>query len=251
MTIYNKTIPYIYKWIHIPSGRWYIGSKIRNGWNPSRHEEYICSSKEVKPMILKNRNEWAFEILHIGEAGYVAELERVLLKSLNAKDDTMSFNQHNGDGLYNQYGVKENSITRQRKSKARIGNKNPMYGKVGEKSPHYGKKYDDSRKQNQRIGVQKYAKNRPASHNENISKSLTGNSKLADRMRGDKNPMYGIPASDYNKAMTKLKNSGENNPMKKLKNQKVCEHCNRTIAKNHYTMFHGDKCKFSGSVKTA
>ncbi len=52
-------------------------------------------------MILKNRNEWAFEILHIGEAGYVAELERILLKSLNAKDDTMSFNQHNGDGLYN------------------------------------------------------------------------------------------------------------------------------------------------------
>jgi hypothetical protein len=39
---------------------------------------------------------------------------------------------------------------------------------------------------------------------------------------GNKNPMYGIPASDYNKAMTKLKNSGENNPMKKLKNQKVC-----------------------------
>jgi hypothetical protein len=63
--------------------------------------------------------------------------------------------------------------------------------------------------------------------------------------------MYGIPASDYNKAMTKLKNSRESNPMKKIEHQRTCEHCIKTVAKNHYTMFHGDKCKFSGSVKTA
>ena len=247
MTIYNETIPYIYKWTHIPTGRWYIGSKIRNGWNPSRHEEYICSSKDVKPMILENRNDWVYEILYTGDSKEISILETSLLKSLNAKDDPMSFNQHNGDGLYNRYGVKENAKTRQKKSEARLGQKNPMYGKTKELSPHYGKKHSNDRKLKQSEGVKEYAKNRPASHNENISKSLIGNSKLTDRMKGSKNPMYGIPASDFNKAMTKLKNSGANNPMKKPENQKVCEHCKQTIAKNHYTMFHGDKCKFVSS----
>ena len=251
MTIYNKTIPYIYKWVHIPSGRWYIGSKVRKGWNPDRHEEYVCSSKEVKPLILENRTEWVYEILQTGDPKYIVELENILLKSLNAKDDPMSFNQHNGDGLYNRYGVKENMTTRHKKSEARLGSKNPMYGKIGELSPHYGKKYDDNHRKRQSEGVKRYCENRPKEHNENISKSLKGNFKLSENMRGENNPMYGIPASDYNKAMTKLKNSGENNPMKKIEHQRTCEHCIKTVAKNHYTMFHGDKCKFSGSVKTA
>lgn len=31
--------------------------------------------------------------------------------------------------------------------------------------------------------------------------------------------------------------------MKQPKHQQTCEYCNKTIAKNHYTMFHGEKCK--------
>jgi hypothetical protein len=244
MTIYNETIPYIYKWIHLPTGKWYIGSKIRNGWNPSRHEEYICSSKEVKPLVTENRNEWAYEILHIGDAESIARLETYILSELDAKNNPMSFNQHNGDGLYSRAGVKENATTRKRKSDARIGEKNPMYGKTGALSPHFGKKHDEDRKANQSSSMKKYAINRPETHNKNISKSLAGNSKLSERMRGEKNPMYGVPASDYNKAMTTLKNSGSNNPMKKPEHQKQCIHCGKVVAKNHHTMFHGDKCKF-------
>ena len=52
----------------------------------------------------------------------------------------MSFNQHNGDGLYSRAGIKENDITKKRKSEARKGSKNPMYGKTGSLSPHFGKK---------------------------------------------------------------------------------------------------------------
>lgn len=250
MSIYNNTIPYIYKWIHIPTGKWYIGSKIRNGWNPTRHEEYICSSKEVKPMILQNRHEWEYEILHTGEADYIKKLETIILNELDAKNDHMSFNQHNGDGLYNRYGVKENNTTRQRKREARLGDKNPMFGLTGKLSPHYGKKHSDETNNKRSVSLTNYSKNRPKVHNENISKSLKGNPKLSERMKGENNPMYGVPASAHNKAMTKLKNSGDNNPMKKPENQKICLHCGKTVAKNHYTMFHGDKCKFIDNNNT-
>ena len=234
MNIYHPTIPYIYKWTHLATGKWYIGSKVRQGWNPSRHEEYLCSSKEVKPLILESREEWIYEILHTGDPEYIVSLETTILTSLDARNDPMSFNQHNGDGLYNRFGVKENKETRLKKREARLGAKNPMFGKKGNLSPHYGKTYSDERREKQSSGVKKYAECRPAAHNENISKS---------RMQGENNPMFGIPASDYNKAMTTLKNSGDNNPMKRSEHQRTCDHCGKTVAKNHYTMFHGDRCK--------
>jgi hypothetical protein len=243
MNIYQQTIPYIYKWVHVPTGKWYIGSKIRKGWNPSRHEEYICSSIEVKPLVINNRSEWVYEILYTGEAEYISKLEKQLLTELDAKNNPMSFNQHNGDGLYNRYGVKENAATRLKKRNARIGDKNPMYGKRKELSPHYGKTYSDEHRQKQSVKLKEYNKNRSESHKKNLSTSLRGNPKLSERMRGENNPMYGIPASNYNKTMTKLKNSGDKNPMKKPEHQRTCEHCYRSIAKNHYTMYHGSNCK--------
>jgi len=243
MNIYHPTIPYIYKWTHLATGKWYIGSKVRQGWNPDRHEEYLCSSKEVKPLILENREEWIYEILHTGDPEYIVSLETTILISLDARNDPMSFNQHNGDGLYNRFGVKENKETRLKKREARLGAKNPMFGKKGNLSPHYGKTYSDERREKQSSGVKKYSECRPAAHNENISKSLLGNPKLSARMQGKNNPMFGIPASDYNKAMTTLKNSGDNNPMKKPEHQRTCDHCGKTVAKNHYTMYHGDQCK--------
>jgi hypothetical protein len=243
MNIYQNTIPYIYKWTHLPSGKWYIGSKARNGWNPTRHEEYICSSKTVKPMILENRIEWDYEILHTGSAEDIINLERQILSELDARNNPMSFNQHNGDGIYNRYGVKDCKSTRMKKSNARQGTKNPMYGKRGEQSPNYGKIYTEEHRKNQSIGVKKYAENRPQSHNDNISKSLKGNKKLSESKKGEKNPMFGIPASEYNKSMTKLKNSGDGNPMRNPKYQMECPHCNRSFAKSNYNLWHGDKCK--------
>lgn len=251
MIIYQDTTPYIYKWTHLLTGKWYIGSKIRKGWNPSRHEEYICSSKEVKPMILSNREEWFYEILYTGEATFIANMEKTILVELNAKNNPMSFNQHNGDGLYNRFGIKENLTTRTKKRNARLGEKNPMYGLRGELSPHYNKKHSTQTKEKQSKGLKKYNENRPKEHNDNISKALRGNPKLSARMSGKNNPMYGIPASAYNKQMTKLKNSGDANPMKNPKHQRTCEYCCKTIAKNHYTMFHGSKCKTLQTLKLA
>ena len=243
MNIYHETVPYLYKWTQLSTKKWYIGSKIRQGWNPGRHEEYICSSKIVKPMIIENRSDWVYEILCIGEADYIKNLEKSMLVFLNAKDDPHSFNQHNGDGIYNRFGIKESKETREKKRLAHLGEKGSMYGKRGPLCPHYGKKYSEERRKNQSIGTKKYAERRPQTHNDNISKSLLKNPKLSEAKKGEKNPMYGVPASDYNKSMTKLKNSGDGNPMRNPKYQMICPHCNRSFAKSNYNLWHGDKCK--------
>jgi len=241
-----KTLAYLYKWTELSTKKWYIGSKSSQGCSPAYHENYLCSSEIVKPLILENRDNWVCEILVIGDPKYIRKLETEYLKTLDAKNDAMSYNQSNACfDPGNRLGTKDSIATRKKKSLARQGDKNPMYGKLKEICPHYGKKHSDTRKKNISKSLSAYSKNRPNSHNQNISKALKGNPKLSEKIRGEKNPMYGKPRSDYNKMMTKMKNSGDGNPMKKPENQKLCLHCNKTVAKNHYTMYHGDKCKFN------
>lgn len=239
----SQTIPYLYKWTHIPTGKWYIGSKTQSGWNPSMHEKYICSSKIVKPMILENRTDWIYEILVIGPGSYIRNLEKKYLKLLDAKNNPMSFNRSNACCEFIRTGVKESTETRFKKSIARQGQNNPMFGLRGELSPHFGKTHSEETKKKQSEALKEYNKNRPKEHNSNISKALRGNPKLSEKMKGEKNPMFGKPASEKSKLMSKLKNSGENNPMRRPENQKQCEYCGKIVAKNHYTMFHGPKCK--------
>lgn len=225
----------------------YWGSKSSKGCSPAYHENYLCSSEIVKPLILENRDNWVCEILVIGDPKYIRKLETEYLKTLDAKNDAMSYNQSNSCfDPGNRLGSKDSVETRKKKSLARQGEKNPMFGKRGEKCPNYGKSLSKKAVENIRAAILLYNKNgRPASHNQNISKALKGNPKLSEKICGEKNPMYGKPCSDYNKMMTKMKNSGDGNPMKKPENQKLCLHCNKTVAKNHYTMYHGDKCKFN------
>ena len=239
----NITVAYLYKWIHIPSGMWYIGSKSAKGCHPNNHEKYICSKPIVKQMILEKREDWFYEIIETGDPRYIRKRETEILVSLDAKNNCMSFNEGNAAwDPGNRLGRKESSVTKERKSLARQCEKNPMYGKRGTESPHYGKKHTAETKLKQSLGLKCYNENRPQSHNDNISKALTGNAKLKTKI-GWLNPMFGKTASEYNKLMSKVKNSGNLNPMKKLENQLTCEFCHKTIAKNHYTMYHGIKCK--------
>jgi hypothetical protein len=238
----STTFAYVYKWTQISTGKWYIGSKSSKGCHPNNHEKYKCSKLLVKTLITENRNDWVYEIWDIGDPLEIRELERIYLTILNAKSNHMSYNESNGYwDPGNRLGRKESSETRQKKSIARQGEKNPMFGKRGELCPHYGKQYTEERRKNQSLGVLEYAKARPESHNKNISAALKGNPNVG--CKGEKNGMFGKPATEYNKAMSKLKNSGSNNPMCKPENQRICEHCEKKVAKNHYTMYHGDKCK--------
>jgi hypothetical protein len=47
-----NTQAFLYKWTHLPSGKWYVGSRTAKGCHPE--DGYYCSSKEVKPLILAN-----------------------------------------------------------------------------------------------------------------------------------------------------------------------------------------------------
>ena len=91
----KNTQAFLYKWTHLPSGKWYIGSRTAQGCHVN--DGYICSSKTVKPMIVENFSDWKREILVVGESKYIRQLERLYLTKIDAKNDSMSFNKTNAD----------------------------------------------------------------------------------------------------------------------------------------------------------
>ena len=95
-------LPYLYKLTQKSTGKWYVGSRTAKKCYPE--EGYICSSRHVKPMYYKNPIDWKREILVIGPANYIRELEAQYLKSTNAKNDPMSFNLHDGNGKFTTAG---------------------------------------------------------------------------------------------------------------------------------------------------
>jgi len=97
------TLAFLYRWTHIPTHKWYIGSRSAVGCHPD--DGYICSSKIVKPMILENRTDWKREVLLIGNPTFIRNLESEYLSKIDAKNDPMSFNQHNGDGKFTTNGM--------------------------------------------------------------------------------------------------------------------------------------------------
>lgn len=86
-------IAFVYKWTHLPTLNWYVGSSI------GKRKNYICSSKFVKDQILKNSNEWSKTIVATGDYTEMYNLESIILKTLDAKNDSRSFNKHNNDGV--------------------------------------------------------------------------------------------------------------------------------------------------------
>lgn len=97
----KQTNAFIYKWTHLPTMKWYLGSKSSKGCHVD--DGYICSSKTVKPMIKANPEEWVRTIVEEFGEDVIAcvKAEAEMLDLLNAKDDPRSFNMHNGDGVCN------------------------------------------------------------------------------------------------------------------------------------------------------
>lgn len=90
------TQAFVYKWTHLPTLNWYVGSRTAKNCHPD--DGYICSSRVVKPLIEEHPNEWVRTIVGVGTVDEMRKLETEILQLFNAKSDPRSFNGHNNMG---------------------------------------------------------------------------------------------------------------------------------------------------------
>ena len=209
------TLAYVYKWTHIPTLKWYVGS--RTGRNCHPEDGYICSSKRIKPLILKNKHEWKREIIGTGSPEEMVILEGEILQLFDAKNDLRSFNGHNNTGEY----------------KILSGDKNPM------KNPETAFKNHVKQKGQKRPSISgNLHPNKNPEIAEKIRKSHLG--KKHPWMDGDKNVML------RPEVVKKL--SGNNHWVTKTEHKRSCEYCDiLNISKTNYTRWHGNNCKLKGN----
>ena len=227
------TLAYLYKWTHIPSQRWYEGSRTREGCHPE--DGYICSSEIVKPMILAAPSEWKRQILVIGNPKYIRELERDHLVMIDAKNDVNSFNGNNATGIMSFAKGSLNPMNDPKIKKKVIdshsGDNHWARKLNGKPHPQIGQKRPS-------ITGDKHPNKRPEVA-ASISRSLTGIKR--PYQEGDKNPMRD--------PFIVAKLSGEHHWVNKEENKRSCEHCGiEDISKSNYTRWHGENCKHKGEV---
>lgn len=179
---------YVYKWTHLPTLKWYIGSRYASNAHPD--DGYICTSSIVKPLIIAKPKEWIKEIVDVGTPDDMRNLEAEILYLFDAKNNPQSYNQHNGDGKFRYKGGIKRTEENKRKiseslkgvntwakgkpnlknrvkgrhkhseewkqwaSERQRGEKNAMFGRYGKDNPNYGSKRSEKTKQNMR-GIKK------------------------------------------------------------------------------------------------
>lgn len=148
------TRAYVYKWTHLPTMKYYVGSRTAKKCHPD--DGYICSSREVKSLIVEHPEEWTRTIVAVGSPEEMYQLETEILQLFDCKHDSRSFNKHNniwlgfaGGEKHPMFGTKRpehakkmsgkpsgnsgkkiTEETRNRMSKAQSGTNNSMYGKT-------------------------------------------------------------------------------------------------------------------------
>lgn len=158
------TQAYVYKWTHIPTMKWYIGS--RTAKNSHVNDGYICSSRVVKPLIEEHPNEWIRTIVGVGTVDEMYQLETEILQLFDAKNDPRSFNRSNNEhprgatyGMKNKTHSSEtrkkmslsaklycaDSLVKKQRSEQRKGSNNPQFGKTG---TMLGKKHTKEAREN-------------------------------------------------------------------------------------------------------
>jgi hypothetical protein len=222
---------YIYKWTHIPTSKWYIGVRTREGCHPD--DGYICSSKIVKPLILKTPLDWCREILHIGEPKEMLELESKILTELDAKNDQNSYNLHNGDGKFTTRGICMSDKWKQKISEGNSGKK-----RSEEAIENY--KRANSEKAKDPNYLAKLKKPKPIGHGEKVSAATRGVSKSdehrASMSKARKGVKTGPCSEERKKAISESLKGKHTLPLV------TCPHCGLEGRAN-MKRWHFDNCR--------
>ena len=212
---------FVYKWIHLPTGKWYIGSRTAKGCHPE--DGYISSSQLIKPLIKQNPTEWKREVIKTGSPEEMIKLETTLLESLDAKHNPMSFNQHNGDGKFTRTGVVVSEDTRKKQSES-IKKVHPNRGKP---SPNKGKvASEETRKKQSESKLGKKRKPFTEQTRDNIRQAKLGSN----------NPSYGKTPSKATREKLRQANQGK-------KETFTCPHCGKVGSGGSMTRWHFDNCR--------
>ena len=216
----ENTRAYLYRWTHIPTGKWYVGSRTAVGAHPE--DGYYCSSAEVKPLILANPQEWKREILAIGEPLYIRNLETKYLTKIEAAQDSMSFNKHNGGDKFYFTGMNHSAETKEKLRVAFTGSKHSdetraHFSKIrqGEGNPFFGKNHNDDTKQK-------------------LSAAVTG-FKHTDAAKAK------ITAAQTGKALSANARSAISAGISSIAKKK-CSHCGGEFSPALFGRWHGDNC---------
>jgi hypothetical protein len=210
---------------------WYVGAHYSVGCHPD--DGYICSSKTVKPLITESIDEWQREILVIGDPVYIVELEAKYLTLLDAKNDQMSYNGHNGDGKFHTAGRKEPEEAKKKRIKKLIGIKRSntenltRANRLKAKDPAY---------------LAKLRGPKPPGHGKNVSKATTGVPKSKAHRQAMSKARKGKktgPCSDERREAIRLSQKGKpcNNPVV------TCPHCGKSGHSGAMVRWHFDNCK--------
>jgi general stress protein YciG len=94
---------YVYELICKSTGKWYVGCQTGKDANPGKlGKSYFTSSSTVAKLFKENPENFEIKILFESfEKGSVYEMETLILKERNARDNLMSWNLHNNDYLQN------------------------------------------------------------------------------------------------------------------------------------------------------
>ena len=185
--IFTQTQAFVYKWTHLPTLRWYIGSRTAQGCHPE--DGYICSSRQVRPLVESAHNEWTRTIIATGKPADMLELETVLLELFDAKNDPRSYNQHNGDGKFTTTGTVawNKGLKKPRGTPSwNSGKPNPKHSEAMKGKPAPNKGIPMSEEQKLKISLARKGKPSPKKGKPGILSTPEANAKRSATLTGRK-----------------------------------------------------------------
>lgn len=177
--IFTQTQAFVYKWTHLPTLRWYVGSRTAEGCHPE--DGYICSSRQVRPLVESQADQWTRTIIAQGSPQAMLELETTILETLDARNDPRSYNQHNGDGRFTTTGTVawNKGLKKPRGTPSwNSGKKAPQISKAkkGKPAPNKGVPMSEE----QRLKMIELHRNRSPETCRKLSEALTGRKMSAE-----------------------------------------------------------------------